>query len=168
MNTMKRQKDRTLKDELPRSIGAQYATGDQWRNNSRKNEEMEPKQNNTQLWMWLVIEARSHAVKSNIIYKPGILGPWIKANWKRSNRRRKWQPTPVFLHGESHGQRSLLSYSPRDRKELEMTEWIHFHFQTGDGKSKRQHFRNQQAKRDWNRWILLRWQLYLLLWARIP
>ena len=44
MNTMKRQKDRALKDELPRLVGAQYATGDQWRNNSRKNEEMEPKQ----------------------------------------------------------------------------------------------------------------------------
>ena len=48
MNSMKRQKDRILKDELkdelPRSVGAQYATGDQWRNNSRKNEEMEPKQ----------------------------------------------------------------------------------------------------------------------------
>ena len=44
MNTMKRQKDRTLKDELPRSVGALYATQDQWRNNSRKNEEMEPKQ----------------------------------------------------------------------------------------------------------------------------
>ena len=44
MNSMKRQKDRTLKDELPRSVGAQYATGDQWRNNSRKNEETEPKQ----------------------------------------------------------------------------------------------------------------------------
>ena len=43
MNRMKRQKDRTLKDELPRSVGAQYAT-DQWRNNSRKNEGMEPKQ----------------------------------------------------------------------------------------------------------------------------
>ena len=41
---MERQKDRTLKDELPRSEGAQYATGDQWRNNSRKNEEMEPTQ----------------------------------------------------------------------------------------------------------------------------
>ena len=51
MNSMKRQKDRTLKDELPRSVGAQYATGDQWRNNSRKNEGMYPKQNNTQLWM---------------------------------------------------------------------------------------------------------------------
>ena len=44
MNSMKRRKDRTLKDELPKSVGAQYATGDQWRNNSRKNEEMEPKQ----------------------------------------------------------------------------------------------------------------------------
>ena len=44
MNSMKRQNYRTLKDELPRSVGAQYATGDQWRNNSRKNEEMEPKQ----------------------------------------------------------------------------------------------------------------------------
>ena len=44
MNSKKRQKDRTLKDELPRSAGAQYATGDQWRNNSRKNEETEPKQ----------------------------------------------------------------------------------------------------------------------------
>ena len=43
-NSMKRQKDRTLKDELPRLVGAQYATGDQWRNNSRKNEGMEPKQ----------------------------------------------------------------------------------------------------------------------------
>ena len=42
--SMKRQKIRTLKDELPRSVGAQYATGDQWRNNSRKNEGMEPKQ----------------------------------------------------------------------------------------------------------------------------
>ena len=44
MNRMKRQKDRTVKDEHPRSVGAQYATGDQWRNNSRKNEETEPKQ----------------------------------------------------------------------------------------------------------------------------
>ena len=51
MNSMKRPKDRTLKDELPRLVAAQYATGDQWRNKSRKNEEMEPKQNNTQLWM---------------------------------------------------------------------------------------------------------------------
>ena len=44
MNSMKRQKDRTLKDEIPRSVSAPYATGNQWRNNSRKNEGMEPKQ----------------------------------------------------------------------------------------------------------------------------
>ena len=50
MNSTERQKDRTLKDELPRFVGGQYAT-DQWRNNSRKNEEADPKQNNTQLWM---------------------------------------------------------------------------------------------------------------------
>ena len=42
MNSMKRQKDRTMKNELPKSVSAQYATGDQWRNNSRKNEEMKP------------------------------------------------------------------------------------------------------------------------------
>ena len=44
MNSMKRHKNLTVKDELPRSVGTQYATGDQWRNNSRKNEETEPKQ----------------------------------------------------------------------------------------------------------------------------
>ena len=44
MNSMKRQNDRILKEELPRTLNAQYATGDQWRNNSRKNERMEPKQ----------------------------------------------------------------------------------------------------------------------------
>ena len=44
INSMKRQKDRTLKEELPRSVGAQNATGNQWRNNSRKNEETEPNQ----------------------------------------------------------------------------------------------------------------------------
>ena len=61
MNSMKRQKGRTRKDELPRLVGVQYATGDQWRNNSRENEEMsqsknntpkkKKKKNNTQLWM---------------------------------------------------------------------------------------------------------------------
>ena len=44
MNSMKRRKDMTLKDELPRLVGAQYATGEEWTNNSKKNEEMEPKQ----------------------------------------------------------------------------------------------------------------------------
>ena len=48
MNSMKRQNDRLLKEELPRLVGAQYATGGQWRNNSRKNEGMEPKQKQDQ------------------------------------------------------------------------------------------------------------------------
>ena len=51
MNSMKRQKDRTLRDELPRSVGAQYAIGDQWRNNYIKNEEMKPKQKQHAVWM---------------------------------------------------------------------------------------------------------------------
>ena len=66
MNSMKRQKDRTLKDELPRSVGAQYATGDQWRYRSTKNEETESKRKQRQLWMGLVMEARSDTVKSSI------------------------------------------------------------------------------------------------------
>ena len=64
IKSMKRQNDRIPKEELPRSLGAQYATGDQWRNNSRKNEGMEPKQK--QYPGVDVIEARSDAVKSNI------------------------------------------------------------------------------------------------------
>ena len=51
MNSKKRQKDRTLKDELPKSVGAQYTTGEEWRNNSRKNEEQSQSENNAQLWM---------------------------------------------------------------------------------------------------------------------
>ena len=61
---MKRQNDRILKEGLPRPVAAQYATGDQWRNNSRKNEGMEPKQK--EYPAVAVIEARSDAVKSNI------------------------------------------------------------------------------------------------------
>ena len=63
---MKRQKDRTLKDELPRSVGAQYAPGDQWRNNYKKTEEMEPKQKQHPVVDVMVMEARSNGVKSNI------------------------------------------------------------------------------------------------------
>ena len=66
MNSMKRQNDRILKEELPRSVCVQYATGDQWRNNSRRMKGWSQSKNNIQLWMSLVIEARSDAVKSNI------------------------------------------------------------------------------------------------------
>ena len=66
MNSMKRQNDRILKEELPMSVGAKYATGDQWRNNSRKNEGMEPKQKQYPVVDVTGDEARSNAVKSNI------------------------------------------------------------------------------------------------------
>ena len=68
MDSMKRQKDMTLKDELPRWVGAQYATEEKWRNNSGKNEEKElqKSKNKAQLWMWLVVEVKSIAVKNNI------------------------------------------------------------------------------------------------------
>ena len=66
MNSMKSQEDRTLKDEFPRSVGAQYATGDQWRNNSRKNEGMEPKQKQYPGVNMTGDRARSNTRKSNI------------------------------------------------------------------------------------------------------
>ena len=63
---MMRQKDMTLKDELPRSVGPQYAIGEEWRNNSRKNEEARQSKNNAQLWMGLVMEVKSIAEKNSI------------------------------------------------------------------------------------------------------
>ena len=63
---MKRQKDTTLKDELSRLVGAQYTTGEGWKNRSRQNEGAEPKQNNDQLRMLLVMEVKSNAIKNNI------------------------------------------------------------------------------------------------------
>ena len=89
MNSMKRQKDRTLKFELPRSVGAQYATGDQWRNNSRKNEEMEPKQRQHP-----AVDVTGDESKVRCYKEQYCIGTWnvrsiIKTNWKWSNRR--WQ-----------------------------------------------------------------------------
>ena len=66
MNSMKKQNNRTLKDELPRLVGAQYATGDQSRNNSRKNKEMEPKQKQHPVVDVTGDEVKSDAVKNNI------------------------------------------------------------------------------------------------------
>ena len=66
MNSMIRRKDRTLQDELPRSVGTQYSTGTQWRNNSRKNEGMEPKQRQHPVVGGTLIEASFDAVESNI------------------------------------------------------------------------------------------------------
>ena len=71
MNSMKRQKDRTLKGELPRSVGAQYATGDQWRNNSRKNEGMEPKQK-----QHTVVDATGDRSKVQCYKEQYCIGTW--------------------------------------------------------------------------------------------
>ena len=89
VNSMKRQKGMTLKDELPRSVGAQYATGDQWRNNSRKNEEMEPKQKQHQ-----VVDVTSDGSKVRCCKEQYCIGTWKvrsmnQSKWKWLNRR--WQ-----------------------------------------------------------------------------
>ena len=65
MNSIKRQNHRTLKNELPRSIGAQYAAGEKWRSNSRM-KRWSQSTNNTQLWMLLVMEVKSDAINNNI------------------------------------------------------------------------------------------------------
>ena len=75
MNSMKRQNDRILKEELPRSIGAQYATGDQWINNSRKNKGMEPKQKQYPAEDATGDRSKVQCCKSNIAYEPGMSGP---------------------------------------------------------------------------------------------
>ena len=72
MNSMRRQNDRILKEELPRSVGALYATGDQWRNNSRKNEGMEPKQKQYPVVGVTGDRSKVRCYKSNIAYEPGI------------------------------------------------------------------------------------------------
>ena len=71
MNSMKRKKDRTLKDELPRSVGAQYATGDQWRNNSRKNEQTEPKQKQHP-----VVDVTGNRSKARCCKEQYCIGTW--------------------------------------------------------------------------------------------
>ena len=72
MNSMKRQHNRILKEELPRSVGAQYATGDQWRNNSRKNEGMEPKQK-----QYPVVHVTGDRSKVQCYKEQYCIGTWI-------------------------------------------------------------------------------------------
>ena len=88
MNSMKRQKGRMLKDELPRSVGAQYATGDQWRNNSRENEGMEPKHQHP------VVDVTGDESKVQCCKEQYCIGTWNvrsmnQGKWKWSNK--KWQ-----------------------------------------------------------------------------
>ena len=71
VNSMKRQNDRILKEELPRWVGAQYATGDQWRNNSRKNEGMEPKQK-----QYLAVDVTGGKSKVRCCKEQYCIGTW--------------------------------------------------------------------------------------------
>ena len=75
MNSMKRQKDRTLKDKLPWSVSAQHATGEEWRNNSRKNEETESKQKQHPVVDVTGDRSKGGCCKNNIAQEPGMLGP---------------------------------------------------------------------------------------------
>ena len=94
MNSMKRQNDRTLKEELPRSVGAQYATGDQWRNNSRKKEGMEPKQK-----QYPVVDVTGDRSKVRCCKEQYCIGTWNvrcrnqgKLEWS-SRRWQEWTST---------------------------------------------------------------------------
>ena len=75
MNSRKRQKDRTLKDELPRSVGAQHATGDQWRNNSRKNAERESKKKQHPVVDVTGDGSKIQCCKEQYYIELGMLGP---------------------------------------------------------------------------------------------
>ena len=74
MNSMKRKNDKILKEELPRSVGAQYATGDQWRNNSRKNEETKPKQKQRPVVGVTDNESKVRCCKEQYYIEDGMLG----------------------------------------------------------------------------------------------
>ena len=85
MNTMKKQKERTMKKELSRSVGAQYANGDQWRNNSRKNEEMEPKQK-----QYPVMDVTGDGSKVQCYKEQYCIGTWnVRSMNVRSMNQRK-------------------------------------------------------------------------------
>ena len=80
MNSIKMQKDMTLKDELPRLVGAQYATGEEWGNSSRRNEEihsfpLSQSGNSAQVWICLLVILKSDARKKNFAQESGMLGP---------------------------------------------------------------------------------------------
>ena len=89
MNSMKRHKDRTLKDEIPRSVGAQYATGEEWRNNSRKNEETEPRQK-----QHLVVNVSDDGSKVRCCKEEYYLGTWNVRSMNQGKLEvinRRWQ-----------------------------------------------------------------------------
>ena len=89
MNSMKRQTDRILKEELPRSVGVQYATGDQWRNNSRKNEGMDPKQK-----QYPVVDVAGDRSKVRCCKDQYCIGTWNARSMNQGKLEvvnRRWQ-----------------------------------------------------------------------------
>ena len=91
-----------------------------WRSEEKK-EWRESQSNTTQLWMWLVMEVKSNALKSNIALEPGILGPWIKANWKWSNsscKSKHWhsrnQWTKMDWNGEFNSDDHYIYYCEQE------------------------------------------------------
>ena len=81
-------------------------------------------QKNSSICLWLLKTLWASLVAQMVQCRRSGFNPWVgKIPW-----RRKWQPTPVFLPGKSHGPRSLVGYCPWDRKESDMTERLHFHF----------------------------------------
>ena len=86
MNNMKRQNDRILKEELLRSVGAQYATGDQWRNNSRKNEGIEPTQK-----QYPVVEVTGDRSKVQSCKEQYCIGTWNVRSMNQGKLNRRWQ-----------------------------------------------------------------------------
>ena len=89
MNSMKRQKYMTLKDELPRSVVPNMLLEESRKIVPEGMKRLSQSRNNAQVWMCLVMQVKSDAVKKNIAQEPGMLGARIKVNWKLSNR--KWQ-----------------------------------------------------------------------------
>ena len=101
MNSMKRQNDRILKEELPRSVGAQYANGDQWRNNSRKNEGMEPRQE-----QYPIMDVIGDKSKVRCCKEQYCIGTWNVRFMNQGNLRLQ-----VVLIG-SNPVTGVLTYSP--------------------------------------------------------
>ena len=75
MNSMKRQKDMTLKDELPRAVGTQYATGEEWKITPERMKRLSQSRNKAQSWICLVVKVKSTVVKNNTAQESGMSGP---------------------------------------------------------------------------------------------
>ena len=78
------------------------------------------------LWLLRALQHLCYGFPSGSVIKnpPAVQETWVQSLGQKAPRRRKWQPTAVFLPGKPHGQRSLLGYSPRGHTESDMTEWL--------------------------------------------